>query len=215
MNDTVRLPRRVGPAVSIARRVVGVAGLAVVGIAAVLFVLGSWNPWRLVVLEYSWFGNPMLGLLVVPVAALVSLWLALPVRNEVRQRGRARARWVAAGFAVLGLFAWGVLGDHFSFDAQEEARSANGTRAVALVRDRDTPPTTYVRVWAGSGLTTREVGDLGRVCGPVSVEFVGEHRIALDTNYGLWHVDLDPETGAPRQVLGERCPDGPVPAPGG
>lgn len=196
---------------AVVRRVVGAGLLVVTAVAAVLFVLGSWNPSQLVVLEYR-FGNPMLGLLVVPIGALVGLWLALPVRNEARQRGRILGRAVAFGFAVLGLFGWGVFGGHFTFTAEEVARSSNGERALAVVTDRDTPPNSYIKVWTGSGLLAREVGDLGKACGPVEVRFLTDDRVELDTSYGIWQIELDPATGEPRQVLGPRCPDGPVPA---
>lgn len=193
----------------VARRVVGTVLLAVTGVAAVLFVLGTWNPWRFVVLEYR-FGNPAVGALVVPAGALVGLWLALPIRNEARQRGRIAGRVVAGALTLVGLFVWGVLGDHLAFDTEELARSGDGSRAVALVRDQD--DNRYVRIWSGSGLTAREVGDLGKACGQVSARFVTDDRIELETSYGTWSFDLDPATGTPRQRLGPRCPDGPVPA---
>jgi hypothetical protein len=195
----------------VARRVIGVGLLLVTAVAAVLFVLGSWNPSQLVFLEYR-FGNPMLGLLLVPLGALVGLWLGLPVRNEARQRGRITGRVVAFVFVLIGLFGWGVFGDHFAFTAEEVARSGNGDRALAVVTDQDTPPNSHVKVWTGSGLLTREVGDLGKACGPVQVRFLTDDLVELDTSYGTWQIELDPATGEPRQVLGPRCPDGPVPA---
>jgi hypothetical protein len=194
------------------RRVIGYAGLVVVGALALGFLLGSWNPWRLVALEYSWFGNPMVGLLLVPAAALVALWLALPVENEARQRGRIAARAAAAVLLVAGFFGWGLFGEHFSLHAEEQARSGDGSRAAAIVRDRDRPPNAYVRVWSGTGLTTREVGDLGRACGSVTVRFVTNDQLEVQTAYGTWRFDLDPATGAPTQVLGPGCADGPIPA---
>jgi hypothetical protein len=193
------------------RRVIGIGLLIVVVVAGVLFILGAWNPWRLVFLEYR-FGNPMLGLMVVPIGALIGLWLGMPVRNETRQRGRIAARVVALVLAVAGVIGWGVFGPHFAYDVEEQVSSGDGDRTVAIVSDRDTPPNSYLRVWEGAGLIAREVGDIGRVCGSVSVRFVTNDQIELDTNYGDWLVDLDPETGAPLQVLGPVCDEGPVPA---
>jgi hypothetical protein len=196
----------------LARRVFGVTLLVASVVAAVLFVLGSWNPWRLVVLEYR-FGNPALGALVVPAGALVGLWLGLPVRNEARQRGRIAARLVAAALILVGVFAWGLFGSHFRFDVAELARSGDGTRTVVLVTDQDTPRNSYLRIWRGSGLAGREVGEVGRVCGVgISARFLTAHRIEVRSSYGTWPIDLDPVTGTPRQVLGPRCPDGPIPA---
>lgn len=179
-------------------------------VAAVLFGLGAWNPWRSVLLEYQ-FGNPMLGLLVVPTLLLVGSWLGLPIRNETRQRGRIALRWVSGAVAFVGLFGWGVFGDHFTFEAEELARSADGEFAAALVRDRDTTPTLTVHIWQGSGLAAREVGEVGRVCGAVSAEFLAADRLLLSTSYGDWEITLDPADGSPQQVLGDGCGDGPEP----
>lgn len=197
----------------VGRRVVGAVLLIAGAGTAVIFALAAWNPWSLVVLEYR-FGNLMLGLLVAPVLLLAGLWLALPVHNEARQRWRILARWLAGAMVLVGLFGWGLFGAHFQFDAEELARAEGSGLAVAEVRDRDTSPRIYVRVWSGSGLTAHEVGEIGRVCGAVSAEFVGEHRVEVATTYGDWTIDLDPETGAPLQMLGPGCADDPVPATG-
>lgn len=193
-----------------ARRVIGLALLTAGVVAAVLFVLGAWNPWRSVLLEYR-FGNPMIGLLLVPSLLLVGGWLGLPVHNETRQRGRIALRWSAGAVAFVGLFGWGVFGDHFAFDAEELARSADGEFAAALVRDRDTTPTLTVHIWQGSGLGARETGEVGRVCGAVSAEFIERDRLLLSTSYGDWEITLDPQDGSPQQVLGGSCGDGPEP----
>jgi hypothetical protein len=208
--DTVGAPRRPRSTLSLARRVIGVSLLVVAAVAAVLFVLGSWNPWHLVFLEYR-FGNTMLGLLVVPVAALVGLFL-LPLRSETRPRGRVAGRVTAFVFSLVGLFAWGLFGTHFTYDVEEVASSDDGERRLAMVSDRDTPPNSHLKVWTGSGLAAREVGDVGQTCGPVQVRFITDDQIELDTSYGTWRIDLDPATGEPRQVLGPRCSDGPIPA---
>lgn len=193
------------------RRTVGWILLGAAAAGAVLFVLGSWNPWRLVVLEYR-FGNPALGAGVVLLAAFVGHWLALPIRNEVRQGGRMVTRVTLGVLLVIGLFMWGLFGLHFTFDVWEAARSPDGERAVAIVSDRDRPVQQRAKLWTGSGLTARELADLGQVCGPTEVRFLTDDRIELDTSYGTWQIDLDPATGTPRQVLGPHCADGPVPA---
>lgn len=206
------LPRaaRVSPL----RRAIGVALGAVVAVAAVLFVLGAWNPWELVVLRYR-FGNPPLGLLLVPLGGLVALWLAAPVRNEAEQGRRIGVMLSLAAVALVGLLGTGIFGNHFRFDTEVLARSDDGTRAVVMVTDRDRPPESYVRIWDGGGLAAREVGELGRVCwarAAGSARFLTRDQVELDTPFGVWRFDLDPATGVPRQVLGPRCPDGPVPA---
>jgi hypothetical protein len=211
VTDTVDAARRPASVLSLARRVIGTVLLVAAAVATVLFVLGSWNPWRLVFLEYR-FGNPMLGLLVIPIAALVGFWLALPIRSETRPRGRIAVRVIGFVLSLVGLFGWGLLGAHFTFDVEEIARSGDGERTLAIVTDRDIPPNSLLKVWTGSGLTTREVADLGQPCGAVKARFVTDDQVELDTSYGTWLIDLDPATGEPRQVLGPRCSDGPIPA---
>lgn len=193
------------------RRSVGWAVLVAALVAGVLFVLGAVNPWRLVVLEYQ-FGNPMLGLLVVPSALLLGWWLALPVTNEARQAHRLAVRMALLAVSLIGLIGWGLFGAHFSFHPEPAGRSPDGELTVVLVRDRDYPPNQYVRIWRGSGLTAREVGDLGRGCGRVRVRFHSPDQLRVRTAYGEWLLELDPETGQPRQVLAPRCGDPPVPA---
>lgn len=211
MWTTTQAPRPAVTPGAVVRRVIGFSVLAVAAVAGGLFALGAWNPWQLVALKYSWFGNPMLGLLVVPAIGFVGLWLALPVTQEAKQRGRIGARAGALVLLVAGVFGWGVFGEHFAFTAEPVARSADGAYTAALVTDRDRAPNTYVRIWSGSGLTAREVTDLGRVCGSVEVEFVEPHGVQVRTAYGDWRLDLDPQTGESLQVLGRRCSAGPVP----
>jgi hypothetical protein len=200
-------PRRWTPW-RVIRRVVGWGVLSAGILAAVLFGLGLFNPWQLVVLEYR-FGNPMLGLLVVPLTLLIGAWLALPVTNEARQAGRLATRLGLVALCLIGLIGWGVFGDHFTFTPEPLER--RGDLTLVLVRDRGVPQTVYLRVWHGSGLTARETGEVGRVCGSVSAQFLSADRIMLDTAYGDWVLELDPATGAPQQVLGPRCGDPPRP----
>lgn len=204
MSDTV--VRRL----SLRRRILGTVAAVLVGAMAVLFLLGGWNPGRLVLLE-QYFGNPLAGVLAVAIGTYLVLWLLLPVQNEAVQRGRLRVRVVVAVIGVLGLIAWGVFGRLFSGSYEEVARSADGSRAVGLVTV-DAGDRQFARIWEGSGLLMREAGEIGRVCRFVSAEFIGADLVEIDAGYGAWRIDLDPATGEPEQVLGPRCPDGPQPA---
>jgi small-conductance mechanosensitive channel len=192
------------------RRAVGIAMIVVVVALAVAFLLGMWNPWRLVLLQQR-FANPWLGLAVVAAGSYVVLWLLLPVRNEARQRWRITVRvWVAV-VAVVGLIVGGILSLLYRYESTELARSPDGERAVALVvtgglQERD------LRIWEGSGWWKREVASLGRPCSRVEAQFAGPDTVVVNQGYGDWVFDLDPRTGAPRQVLGPACPDGPQPA---
>jgi hypothetical protein len=192
------------------RRVAGGVVALLTVVLAVLFVLGAWNPWRLVALQGT-FGNPWFGLFVTAAMAYLALWLLAPVRNEAVQRRGLAARVVAVVAAVIGLLGWGMFGVFYSAQTTELARSADGTRTLVIVA-RDIDSHQELRVWAGSGWGAREVGVLGLACGSITARFVGTDAVELDTAYGAWRLALDPATGAPREVLGPRCADGPVPA---
>jgi len=192
------------------RRAAGVIVAVLAVVLAVLFVLGAWNPWRLVALQGN-FGNPWFGLFVTAAMVYLALWLLAPVRNEAVQRRGIAARVVTVVVGVIGLLGWGMFGILFTAQTTELARSADGSRTLVVVA-RDTDNHQELRVWAGSGWATREVGVLGRACGSVTAQFAGTDAVELDTAYGSWRLALDPATGQPREVLGPRCADGPVPA---
>jgi hypothetical protein len=192
------------------RRGIGFLVLMLVVVLAVAFALGAWNPWQLVILQAR-FANPWLGLGIVAAVGYLSVWLLSPVRNEARQSGRIRVRVLLAVVAAVGLITGGILSLLYRYDATELARSADGQRAVALIvsggqSERE------LRIWEGTGLLTREVGSLGRACQRVEAAFLDSDTIVVNQGFGEWTIDLDPETGRPEQVLGPRCPDGPIPA---
>jgi hypothetical protein len=192
------------------RRIAGVAVAAVVVTTAVLFVLGSWNPWRLVLLR-EYFNNPWLGLILVGVGAYLAMWLLAPVRSEAVQRWRIPARVTAAVAASIGLIIGGITHQFYYYEHAELARSDDGEVALARVTFGGRQ-TSELRLWEGSGLATREVATLGRACHGLRVRFVDRHLIEINQGFGDWLVELDPESGLPRQVLGPSCPDGPTPA---
>lgn len=191
------------------RRLAGIVITVVVASVACLFVLGTWNPWRLVVLD-RYFHDPLLGLVLVSAGSYLALWSLAPVRDETVRRWRIPARVTVAVTGLVGLLLWGILGSVFDLETTELARSRAGDRAVAAVTGADGD--THLRVWTGSGLATRAVGDIGRVCGSVSVRFLDADLVELDTSYGTWQVALDPDSGEPLSELGPRCSDGPLPA---
>lgn len=198
-----------GNGVPVARRSAGVL-LFVLSVAAlVLFVLGLWNPWRYVVL-LRYFGSPALGVLVVAGLACLASWLAFPVRDESAQRGRSRFRLVTALGAAVGLLCWGVTGTLFTPKITVVGHSPEGDRTIAVVERGE--ENRQMHVWAGAGFFARDVGSIGKACGDVTIQFISRDRVAVGTSYGDWQIDLDPATGAPLQVLGPRCADGPEPA---
>lgn len=191
------------------RRTVG--GLVVVAtvLAVVCYALAVWNPWQLVVLD-RYFGNPLFGVMVVGVGAYLSLWLLKPIRNETVQLAGLRARVVATVLAVVGLIAWGMFGRVFLYEYDELATTDDRSRTVALVT-KVTDDRQHVRVWQGAGLLARDVGDAGSACGFVKARFLTADLVEIEAEYDPWQIELDPETGAPLQRLGPRCPDPPAP----
>jgi hypothetical protein len=195
---------------SLARRTLGVAAAALTVLAALGYGLALWNPWSLVALD-QYFGNPLFGLFAVSAGTYLALWLLLPVRNEAVQRRRLRLRTVPIVTGVVGLILWGMIGTAFHYEYKELARSEDGERAVGMVTHK-TDDRQHIRAWVGQGLLTRDVGDLGRVCGGVAAEFLAADRIEVKSHlYDPWQLALDPETGEPLERLGPNCPDPPEP----
>jgi hypothetical protein len=184
------------------RRIAGIVLLAWVVLVAVAFVAGLWNPWRLVVLS-EYFGNWPLGLLVVAFLAFLTSWVLLPVRHEAVQGLRIGLRFATAIALFAGVACFGVFGNSVGGTHRVLAQSPDGQRAIALFeRSLDERE---LRVWAGSGLATREVGVLGRACGTVEARFTSRNEVDIATAYGDFHVRLDPATGAPLDGLGSSC----------
>lgn len=194
---------------ALARRLLGLLLLGLAGAAVVLFVLGFWNPWRLVWLSH-YFGSPPVGLAVVMGLFFLGSWLAFPVRNEATDNARIMFRFFTAAGAVIGLAVWGVVGPVFEAKITIVATTPDGERTVALVERSDR--SRALHVWQGGGLRARDMGTIGRACGEPDISFVTRDRIQINSSYGDWQIDLDPTTGRPRQVLGPRCADGPRPA---
>lgn len=197
------------PSSRLPRRLTGMVVAVITGVLAALFIAGAVNPWHLVVLERQ-FGNPLFGVVVVVAGFSVAHWLLFPVHNAAVQRARGQIRTVAAVVALLALFGWALFGQLFTASFEELARSDDGSRAVALVTAA-TDERQQARVWVGTGLLTRDAGEIGRACGSVTATFVDIDLVEIEAGYGPWRIDLDPETAEPQQVLGPRCPDGPEP----
>lgn len=198
-----------GQRVPVARRGAGMLLFVLSGTALVLFVLGVWNPWQYVML-LRYFSSPALGLLVVGGLACLGAWLAYPIRDESAQRGRSRFRLFTALAAAVGLLSWGLTGTLFTPSVAVVASSSGGERTIAVVERGSN--NRQMHVWSGKGFLARDVGAIGRACGEVIIQFLSPDRVAIGTQYGDWQIDLDPATGAPLQVLGPRCADGPEPA---
>lgn len=198
-----------GRRVSWTRRGLGLLLFVLSAVALVGYVLGVWNPWRLVWLSY-YFGSPPIGVAVVMGLVCAGSWLALPIRNEAVDNRRIMVRIGTGLIAVGGLLTWGVIGPVFARELTVLARTPEEDRTVALLERSDR--SRHLHVWSGRGLLARDAGRIGPACGNVVVRFRSHDQILLTTSYGDWQIDLDPATGAPRQVTGPRCADGPRPA---
>jgi hypothetical protein len=182
------------------RRITGWAAGLLALLMLALFVLGTWNPGKLIVL-WRFAGNPFLGAIIVFALALLSSWLLAPVANEAVQVGRTRWR-IAFGLGLLvSLLAYGLFGPRFATDYTVLAAAED--RRIVLYN----PGTDFQRlhVWAGAGLGATYVGDLGKPCGATTVTFVGADTIRVYTSYVDVQLRLDPRTGRPLDRLGPTC----------
>lgn len=184
-----------------ARRIVGLVAAGLTIAVLLLFALGAWNPWHLVVLS-RYFGNPLLGVVVGSGLALAAVWLLTPVVSEAAQGRRLWARFLLGAVLLVSLGAWGLFGSHFSGDYRVVAESADGSRRLVMhtrIDDRE------LRIWSGTGLTARDRGLLGLACGEVIGTFSGNDRIHVSSVYGEFDLTLDPATGAPTRTIGPTC----------
>jgi hypothetical protein len=187
---------------SLGRRLLGWLLVVLAVLAIVAYTLGTWNPWRLVILEKD-LSNPALGAVIFFALAFIASWVLAPVTNSAAQAGRLWLRFGLAIALIAALVALGVLSPLFSHQYTEASRSPRGTRAIAFVnKDRDDQ---QLRVWIGRGLRQRDVGALGHPCGDASVQFRGEDVVHVSTVYGDFDLRLDPASGKPLDVLGPTC----------
>jgi hypothetical protein len=190
------------PKTSAVRKYGGAALLALAALVAIGFGLGVWNPWKLVSLEL-YFGNLLVGLVLLFALLLVGVWMLTPVTSEATQSKRQWARLGLAFALLVSLMAWGVAGDRLSGDHRVVATSADGTRRLVLVTysedDRE------LRIWAGKGLAARDRGWLGLACGEVVGTFSGNDQVQVASVYGDFDLRLNPETGAPIDTIGPTC----------
>jgi hypothetical protein len=184
------------------RPIAGWLAAAVAAVALLGSVAGTWNPWDLIVL-WRYFGNPLLCAVVFFAALFAALWLLAPVRNEVRQTGRARWRIVAALGLVFSLIAFGLFGAWVKPNYQIMAKSPDGGRTIVLYG----PGSDFQRlhVWVGSGLGAKHAGDLGKPCGSTRVWMEGRDTVHVSTFYREATLRLDPATGHPLDRLGPTC----------
>ena len=189
---------------SLVRVILGAVFAALTAMFLALFAWGLWNPGRYVVL-LTHFGNPFTGTFVVLGCATLAVWLLFPVRSEASQSRRNSTRWALLVLALVSSlpFLWVAETSLFTYNGRVVDRPAGGRFALAVV-DRGTYGR-EVRVWTGHGVTTRDLGSFGKVCGSqVEARFTGEGQVFVSTVYGDFHLRLD-EQGRPVTFIGSTC----------
>ncbi len=154
-----------------------------------------------------YFGNPVLGVVVISVLLLVGLFVLLPVRSEAAQHNRVVARIVLIVLLAFSLIVLGFVSvlSVFAYSPTIVGHSPDGRWQVARVNrgDSDRQELHLIR---GSGFGAIDVANLGSPCGPtVVVTFQSTDTLLVDTNYGQFTLHIDPVTGKPGNVIGPRC----------
>jgi hypothetical protein len=177
--------------------------LSVVCFALALAVLpvavaGAWNPWRYVMLA-EYFRDPFAGAALVIALAAAGGWL-MPVRSEAVQHRRVLVRWALTGLLVVSLISFGIATEAYRRAVKTVATHGDRRLVSITVRDHS-----ELRMYAGSGLTERDVGHVGIGCEGTTATFVGRDEVKISNNYDQFDIHLDPATGTPRNVMGLRC----------
>lgn len=153
----------------------------------------------------SHFGNVLTGVGILAVlGALISI-VAFPVRNSAVQRTRPMIRYAMIGLAALLFAGAGLVHGFriFRYDPSVVATSPDGSRRVALV---DIGPYEELHVWAGQGLATKDVGNLGAPCEFETAVFTSNSSFHVSASLGDSDIRLNPATGAPLDGLVGTCP---------
>lgn len=187
------------------RRIVGWLLTVVALLIIAAFTVGVWNPGRYVVLQ-KYFGDPFTGAVLATVLLVVASWLLLPVRAEADQGRRVILRWTLIIAVVASIIGYAYAHPLFVYDMREVATSPDDRLTIALVTPKGDQDLRQLRVWQGSGLTRRDLGGLGRPCGPlVKVTFTDNRSVHVSSVYGDFDLHLDPATGRPLNSIGPTC----------
>jgi hypothetical protein len=186
------------------RIVVGWIAFALTLVAIGAIVMGAANPGSLVAVRV-WCGDLMLDSWLTLIFGLVMFWLLVPLRSEASQGGRLAVRALLVVAVLVGALAYGFSRSqgYFDFSPLTIGRSPDGTRTAVLLTNGAHQ---RVHVFVGHGLTQRDAGDLGEPCGTgVTASFTGNTGVVVQTEYGDFHLPLDPATGRPLETIGHSC----------
>jgi succinate dehydrogenase hydrophobic anchor subunit len=173
---------------------------------AILSVYGTWNPRHYVVL-LKYFNNPVGGITIVLILALIAIWCGFPIRSSASDRRRSLVRTtmiiliLVSAFGLIFTYAFGT----WRYQVSTLGRPASDGRLLATVNDFHG---TEIHVLVGTGLGQRDVGSLGSACGlpsEMNAEWVNDDEVTVTTAYNTYHVQLDPTTGVPLVHFGATC----------
>lgn len=188
----------------LARRVAGWVLVLLVLVIVVTFTVGVWNPGRYVVLQ-KYFGDPFTGAVLATVLAVVASWLLLPVRAEADQGRRVVLRWGLIILVVASVIGYAYAHPLFVYDMRTVATSPDDQLTIALVTPKGDQDLRQLRVWRGHGMSRRDLGGLGRPCGPlVKVSFTDNRSVHVASVYGDFDLRLAPD-GRPLNSIGPTC----------
>ncbi len=191
---------------SLIRKIIGALVLAVAVVEAALFGWAAFGGSDYVVLKAHFSSWPS-GLFWLSLLLLIGFLVAYPIRTPVEQRRRSRIRSTIIILAcIFGLSALFVhFAGVFRYNPEIQAFSPSGQRRVAFV---DVRTGTSVRVFTGTGLTARDAGSVGILCGLKISDRAGfqdENTLTISTPYNDYLIPLDPDTGAPLKHFGPTC----------
>jgi len=183
------------------RRVIG--GIAAVLMLAVIAAFGVGAGSDNVFL-HQYFGNPALGVLIALALSIVVFMTLVPVQSEATQYWRTRVRTIQVILTFLALIVWlftfglGVL----NYSPTVVNRSADGSLAAATFK---VGPSKHLHVLVGKGLSARDAGDVGLVCGEnVGAHFDSDRLMTVETDFGTYKINLD-ASGRPLDHLPSNC----------
>lgn len=192
------------PRLSVLRQIIGGFLVLLLVVAFTLYALGVVR--SDVVFLRHWFGNPVIGVVVVLALTIAVSFVLLPVRNEAVNHRRVLVRMLMVGLLAVSLIVLGfVQAVHvFNYAPQVAAHSADG-RWTAIFVNRGDPDRRPLHLVVGSGLGERDVANFGAPCGNVVVVTFQGNQLNVHTEYGDFELPFNPVTGAPYKVIGARC----------
>lgn len=184
------------------RRTIGIVAVVLVVAAIALFTIGFGSD---NVFLHQWFANPAEGTAITFALLIVVFMMLMPVQDETTQYRRSRFRTIQVIVTFLALIVWGFtygLGV-WNYSPTVIQHSPDGTRAAATFK---VGPSKHLHVLVGTGLSARDAGDIGLICGSsVIVTFNTDSLMTVETDFGTYKINLDPASGRPLNHMPATC----------